>query len=224
MRAQGFAVTRLTSERGIALITTLLVMMLMSALLVGFTTIVMSDQRYRLIGRDRVRSFYAAHSGLEKLNTDLSNLFLNNVAPTAAQIDALKNDPPGIPDVTFLDSGDAAYGVRLVSTPAPSPISTGPYQGLVALKKIYQLDASDAPRGDGDDSRVPVRRLLRRRPQLPRRPELQLRRPRPLEPRPLSGTWHWQHADAPRARDDRSRRHPKDAGQWKLDLDHQSHR
>jgi hypothetical protein len=153
MRAQGFAVTRLTSERGIALITTLLVMMLMSALLVGFTTIVMSDQRYRLIDRDRVRSFYAAHSGLEKLNTDLSNLFLNNVAPTAAQIDALKNDPPGIPDVTFLDSGDAAYGVRLVSTPAPSPISTGPYQGLVALKKIYQLDAA-ARTADGGETHL----------------------------------------------------------------------
>ena len=105
MRAQGFTVTRLGSERGIALITTLLVMMLMSALLVGFTTVVMSDQRYRLIDRDRVRSFYAAHSGLEKLNVDLGNLFLNNVAPTAAQLDALKDNPPVIDHVDFVEDG-----------------------------------------------------------------------------------------------------------------------
>jgi hypothetical protein len=153
MRAQGFTVTRLENERGIALITTLLVMMLMSALLVGFTTVVMSDQRYRLIDRDRVRSFYAAHSGLEKLNTDLSNLFLANVAPTAAQIAALKDNPPSISDVTFIDTGDAAYGVKLESTPAPSPISTGPYQGLVALKRIYRLDAT-ARTADGGETHL----------------------------------------------------------------------
>ena len=154
MRAQGFTVTRLGSERGIALITTLLVMMLMSALLVGFTTVVMSDQRYRLIDRDRVRSFYAAHSGLEKLNVDLANLFLANVAPTAAQIDALKDNPPSIPDVTFLDDG--RRGVRRharVHRRRRRPISTGPYQGLVALKKIYRLDAT-ARTADGGETHL----------------------------------------------------------------------
>jgi hypothetical protein len=157
MRAHGFTITRLGGERGIALITTLLVMMLMSALLVGFTTVVMSDQRYRLIDRDRVRSFYAAQSGLEKLNADLSNLFLANVAPTAAQIDSLKDSPPSIPDVKFLtatDSPDAAYGVRVENPPmgcqeeppgsktCNTTISTGPYAGLIALKKVYRLDAT----------------------------------------------------------------------------------
>ena len=44
---------RNSTERGIALLTTILVLMLMSALLVGFTTIVISDQRYRFIDRDR---------------------------------------------------------------------------------------------------------------------------------------------------------------------------
>jgi len=148
MRPQGFTVIRPDSERGIALITTLLVMMLMSALLVGFTTVVMSDQKYRLIDRDRVRSFYAAQSGLEKLNVDLSNLFLANVSPTAGQITALKDNPPSIPDVTFANTGDAAYGVKLeppplgCSDPCSTTISTGPYAGLIALKKIYRLDAT----------------------------------------------------------------------------------
>ena len=56
-------IMRNSNERGIALITTLLVLMLMSALLVGFTTVVMSDQRYRFIDRDRGQAFYAASGG-----------------------------------------------------------------------------------------------------------------------------------------------------------------
>jgi hypothetical protein len=160
MRAQGFTLTRLGNERGVALITTLLVMMLMSALLVGFTTVVMSDQRYRLIDRDRVRSFYAAQSGLEKLNVDLTNLFLNNVSPTAAQISSLKDNPPVIPDVTFIEDGSsAAYGVIQEPPPfgCPNPcsttISTGPYAGLIALKKIYRLDAT-ARTADGGETHL----------------------------------------------------------------------
>jgi len=42
---------RTSNQSGIAMITVLLVLMLMSALLVGFTTVVMSDQRYRFIDR-----------------------------------------------------------------------------------------------------------------------------------------------------------------------------
>src|SRR6267378_6174766 len=76
---------RHTNESGIAMITTLLVLMLMSALLVGFTTIVMSDQRYRFIDRDRGQAFYAASAGVEKLTADLGNLFLEFVAPTRSE-------------------------------------------------------------------------------------------------------------------------------------------
>ena len=56
---------RNSNESGIAMITVLLVLMLMSALLVGFTTVVMSDQRYRFIDRDRGQAFYAASAGVE---------------------------------------------------------------------------------------------------------------------------------------------------------------
>src|ERR1700704_3382712 len=92
---------RNSNERGIAMITTLLVLMLMAALLVGFTTVVMSDQRYRFIDRDRGQAFYAASAGIEKLTADLGNLFLENVAPTAAQVKALTDVPPVIPSITF---------------------------------------------------------------------------------------------------------------------------
>src|ERR1700759_4829997 len=90
-----------TSERGIAMITTLLVLMLMTALLVGFTTVVMSDQRYRFIDRDRGQSFYAATGGVEKLTADIGNLFLEYVAPTATQVGNLTTTPPSISGITF---------------------------------------------------------------------------------------------------------------------------
>ena len=63
--------------------------LLLSALLVGFTAVVISDQRYRFIDRDRSQAFYAASGGVEKITADLGNLFLTHVAPTAAQVTAL---------------------------------------------------------------------------------------------------------------------------------------
>src|SRR3954471_16846952 len=83
-------------EPGIAMLTTLMVLMLMSALLIGFTTVVMTDQRYRFIDRDRGQAFYAASAGVEKLTADLGNLFLRNVAPTTAEVTALTATPPAI--------------------------------------------------------------------------------------------------------------------------------
>ena len=150
MRAERTAITGVVvvSERGVALIAALLIMMLMSALMIGFTTVVMSDQKYRGIDKDRARAFYGAQSGIEKLSTDLGNLFLTNVAPSASQIAALSNTPPVIPYVSFVaPSGVTAYGVTPVACgpgglmTCPADVSTGPYAGLKALKKTYNLDA-----------------------------------------------------------------------------------
>jgi len=96
---------RSISERGVALISAMLIMMLMSALMIGFTTVVISDQRYRSLDKDRTRAFYAAHSGIEKLTSDLGTLFRLNVAPTAAQVAALSTNPPVITDVTYTAPG-----------------------------------------------------------------------------------------------------------------------
>jgi hypothetical protein len=133
---------RRTSERGIALITALLVMLLMSALMVGFTSVVMSDQRFRGVDRDRNRAFYAAHSGLEKLTVDLGNLFFANIAPTAAQLAELTEDPPEIDGIEF-EAADGTSGYTLrAGTPAATTIQSGPYAGLIALKTAYELDST----------------------------------------------------------------------------------
>lgn len=133
---------RASNERGIAMITTLLVMMLVSALLIGFTALVVGDQRFRFIDRDRTQSFYAASAGLEKLTADLGNLFFIFVAPTASQISALTVTPPSIPGATFKKS-DNTTGYQITSQNLGSTtISSGPYQGLYALITLYTMDVT----------------------------------------------------------------------------------
>jgi len=97
------------------MITVLLVLMLMSALLVGFTTVVISDQRYRLIDKDRGQAFYAASAGIEKLTADLGNLFLVNVAPTQAQIQ-------GLTDSAHRPSATDLPGITYTAANAPTAL------------------------------------------------------------------------------------------------------
>ena len=148
-------------ERGIALITTIMMMVLMSALLVGFTTAVMSDQNYRAIDRDRARAFYGAQSGIEKQNADLARLFINQVGPSDAAVSALgaSVNRPTIPNVTFVDIGTSpAYAVTPVAGGLTSGIiSSGPYEGLMALKRRIQLDATARAINGGE---VHLRRIV----------------------------------------------------------------
>src|SRR3954466_11081706 len=135
------------NERGMALIAALMVLLLMSALMIGFTAIVTSDGRFRGIDKDRTKAYYGAQSGLEKLTVDLGNLFLTNVAPTNAQIAALSNAPPAITDVTYVaPQGVTAYGITQIACNPQGQmncngqIQSGSYQGLLALKKEYRRD------------------------------------------------------------------------------------
>lgn len=99
------------------MITALLVMTLVSAMLVGFTTVVMSDQKLRFIDRDRGQAFYAATGGLEKLTYDLGRLYYQNISPTNAQITALTGTAPVIDGVTFSASNvPAALPASQLST------------------------------------------------------------------------------------------------------------
>lgn len=133
-------------ERGIALVTTMLMMLLMMALMVGFSAAVMGDQRSRSIEKDRIRAFYAANSGLEKLSSDLAAAFVANPSPSAATIAALgaEDQEPTIPGVTFMLRGDdaGAYAVTKTGTDTWSQIGSGPYEGLIALTSSYELDSA----------------------------------------------------------------------------------
>ena len=52
-----------------------MVLMLVSALMVGFVSAIIADQRASGLDRDQTQAYAVAHAGLEQLTSDLSALF-----------------------------------------------------------------------------------------------------------------------------------------------------
>ncbi len=97
MRLQALSIagtSRVRRQDGIALITVMMVMMLVSVLMVGFVAAIMADNRGSGLDRDQTQAYAAAHAGLEKLTSDLSTLFTLDFAPSNLQIAALNAAPP----------------------------------------------------------------------------------------------------------------------------------
>jgi len=142
---------RANREKGMALITALLVMLLISSIIIGFSYLVMTDQSMGGFTNQRQKAFYGAEAGMEKLTADLNNLFGQNYAPSAAEVNALTTvaQNPVIPGVSYIDPavGAAGSGYAIVFPPdgVGNPLATnhtinsGPYQGLVGLLTPYQL-------------------------------------------------------------------------------------
>ncbi len=147
-----------------ALMTAMLVTLLTSSLLVGFAVTVMSDQRLRSVDRARTQAFYAAHSGLEKLTTDLGDLFGRSYTPSLSQVTALTYEPPDLSGMTYGDQEqEAGYDITFPVDGSGNPIaenrtiSSGPYQGFIGLVTPYTLSVT-AHSVDGAEVRM-TRRL-----------------------------------------------------------------
>lgn len=124
----------------------MLMVLLASCILAGFVATVMSDQRMRGVDRDRTQAFYAAHAGLEKLTTDLGNLFTVTFRPTGAQVNALRVSPPVLPDISFAGNGtEAGYRIEFPMDANGNPVAenrtivSGPFQGFVGLLTPYTI-------------------------------------------------------------------------------------
>jgi hypothetical protein len=136
-------------DRGAALLSSLLVMLLMAGVTAGFTALVITDTRVRALDSTRTQSFYAVHAGLEKLTSDLGDLFSGNVAPTAAQVNALTDAPPDDLGVTWTQpDGSAGYRIAYDTDADGNPQATvmnvqqGPFQGLVGLGTTYTMSVT----------------------------------------------------------------------------------
>ena len=122
------------NESGIALISALMILVLLSALLVGFVLTVRGDQRLIGVDRDKNRAFYGALAGLEKLTADLGSLFASNYAPRVSQINALTTSPPSLPDISYVSpGGGSGYQIQFLTNAQglpqaePRTIPSGPY-------------------------------------------------------------------------------------------------
>ena len=140
-------------QSGIALITSLLLMVLMASLLAGFICLVIAEQQVMNSSANDNLAFYGAQAGLEKLTGDLGTLFGNNYAPTGPEINALTTAPPDLSaqGLTFTDPNNVStYSITFApdakGNPAATPgtINNGnsPWNGMTALLTQYNLNAT----------------------------------------------------------------------------------
>jgi len=143
--------TTMRKQSGIALITTMLLLLLMSAMVVGFMLLVTEGQRLSGMDRDQIRAFYGAESGMEKLTADLGALFGTTYAPSGTQVNAIATNPPVLPSssgVTYLDVlGNSTYNITFPTDNKGNPLAqfaqitsgSSAFQGMTALETTYTM-------------------------------------------------------------------------------------
>jgi len=154
-------------ESGMALLTVLLVCMLASALMAGMFAAISSDQRSLGLDRDQSQAYSAAHAGLEKLTTQLAQLFVTDFSPSATQITTASAIAPTVPGFTFVaPGGGPGYAVSFnadtctcpnAGNPLPSTsndITTGPFAGFKGLITPYTLTVTARATSGGSEVRL----------------------------------------------------------------------
>jgi Tfp pilus assembly protein PilX len=141
-------------ESGIALLTTILLLMLMSSLLVGFVILINSGQKLSGVNNDYSTAFYAAEAGMEKLTADVGTLFDTNYSPSATQITNIQSGsspygPPSFTGIQFLKyDGTSGYTITYPTDANGNPlaqnniIQSGTYQGMTALETTYTMNVT----------------------------------------------------------------------------------
>jgi len=125
-------------ERGIALITTLLLMIMLSALAVAFVLAINTETRLQGTDKGSTRAYYGAEAGMEKMIADLNTLYQNQASPAVNDITSL-GATSFYPSISGINYNEYAYSVQASPPPnasAPlqyqSTVSSGPNQGLIA--------------------------------------------------------------------------------------------
>ncbi len=134
---------RMNREKGVALITSLMVLIMVSAIIAGMCWMVMTDQRLGGNNQDRETAFYAAEAGMEKLTADVGSTFSVKGSLSSSDITTIMSAPPTtIPGVQFVDSlGNSSYLVSpLVPVSSNATIlPPSPYAGMQGLITPFTL-------------------------------------------------------------------------------------
>ena len=161
-------------EQGMALITALLVLMLVSSMIVGLAWMVMTDQRLAGNNSDRQKAFYAAEAGMESMTAALAAEFnaspvlsstdINNIMTTTAPVDmTIANNISYISHTANAPCGTNGYCITFTPDANGNPsatthtILTGQNAGLVGLLTPYTLQVTaETPQG----SEVKLQRVV----------------------------------------------------------------
>jgi hypothetical protein len=93
----------------VALITALLILFLVSAIIVGMSWMVVSDQHLSGNNQDRELAFYGAEAGLEKMTADMGQVFASKGSITSGDIPNIVGFPPTMQGITFANSNGTTY-------------------------------------------------------------------------------------------------------------------
>src|SRR3984893_3743808 len=149
----------LESQRGIALISVLILLSLMSAMAVALVCKVNHEQRLQAADSGNTVAYYGAEAGMEKMIADLSLLYTQEASPTNCDIVKLQNFPPPqnvvgstYPEYVF-NVPTAGVGGCVAPPTNVQTISSGPNSGLQAgiVRMTLQVTADS---NAGDEARL----------------------------------------------------------------------
>lgn len=149
---------RTRQDNGVALVTALLILFIVSAIIVGMSFMVMTDQRLDGNNNNRELAFYGAEAGMEKLTADLGNEYALQGSILAADLPGIMGSSPVIPGITYQDvEGASTYqiGCYNAATPpvlimpcaAPSPFNAtiqapSAFAGMQGLITPFTLEVA----------------------------------------------------------------------------------
>ncbi|MGC1649439.1 MAG: pilus assembly PilX N-terminal domain-containing protein [Candidatus Sulfotelmatobacter sp.] len=144
-------------EQGMAMVTALLVLLLISAMIVGMSWLVLTDKKLGGNNADRQTAFYGAEAGMEALTTQLQSAFANNYALSAGDITTIVNNTEttttNIPGVSYLaPDGTNGFVIQFTKDTAAGDVGnplaqqhtilSGTYAGLVGLLTPYTMQVT----------------------------------------------------------------------------------
>ena len=154
---------RMEREKGVALITSLMVLLLISAIVVGMCWMVMTDQRLGGNNQSRELAFYGAEAGMEKMTTDVANVFATSGALTAANVASITATPPTlIPGIQYVNSaGASTYNLTFVADAFGNPATNNatilppsPYAGMQGLITPFTMTVAAQNTTTGSEVKV----------------------------------------------------------------------
>lgn len=149
-------------ERGFALIVSLLLLVLISGLAIAVMYLAMTQKQVSGSDSETSVAYYGGEAGMEKMMTDLANLYQQKQTPALSDLSALTTLQPSISGITFSDPSvaNAYYVTAPASTTNPgypasysSTVASGPNAGLIAQIIPISL-AVTARTADGTEARM----------------------------------------------------------------------
>jgi hypothetical protein len=157
-RAYGKKLSSQSNERGVALITALMVMLLLSAISLTILAVVRTESHVAGADLKRTQTFYCAAAGIEKMTNDFSALYARTSRATPAQLNTIASSYPSelvaegfsftnpdqtiVQDDATLNSMRATQGISAPSYPRVTMPANSPFGGLMASVNPYILTST----------------------------------------------------------------------------------